>query len=273
VTTSRVGAIDEVVRIRCATDGSEITTTWTGSVYAFIPGEKQQRLFDVVGMNVARCLRDEAGWRLTSRELMYYLDPANGRRLDVWANPWTGETVPVMHVANALVQMPLGSAPLVRTGPWTTVAIDVPLFYPNRLATDEATKPYSPELSYQAGEFFSLTADAAAAANPALAEVPEMMFVWLRVSPWLPWMKMGDRPGRIVVSARGRKTSYALLPALLRDEIEERLGRFRHAPACVVDAPNESSWTYFAAHLDAYRATARFPIAAPARAERCRGTP
>jgi Protein of unknown function (DUF1838) len=272
VASSHPSPVDEIVRIRCALDGSEVTTTWTGTAYSFVPGERQQRLFDVVGMNVARCLRAGDRWHLTSRELMYYVDPVTHRPLDRWTNPWTGETVPVMHVANAIVQMELGAAPIIRAGRSAIVAIDVPLFYPNRLATNEAARSFSPETAYQAGEFFSLTADAAAAKDVGRVSVPEMTLSWFRISPWLPWMNMGDRNGRLVVSARGNKVRASELPELLRREIAERLPLYQHAPACLVDAPNESSWSYFAAHLDAYETNARFPIAAPARAEICRAS-
>jgi hypothetical protein len=266
-----VASVEDVVRVRCARDGSDVFTTWTGSVYSFVPGERQKQLFTVVGMNVARCLRDREGWFLTSRELMYYADPESGAPLERWANPWTGETVPVMHVANALVQMRLGGgAPIQVVGNVATLSIDVPLFYPNRLAAAAELRAYSPEAHYQAGEFFTLAADASAIANRAAATVPELSIGWFRISPWLPWMNMGERAGRLVFVARGKKVrAPSELPEVLRRDIEARLPLYKAAPRCFVDAKNETSWTYFAAHLQPYLAGARFPMPAPARPGEC----
>ncbi len=269
--TSRAITADELVRLRCATDGRDTYTTWTGTIYGFVPGERPRALFATVGMNVARCLREGDAWHLVSRELMYYLDPATGAVLDRWPNPWTGATVPVVHVANRSVQNPLaGGAPMQVADGWATVTIDVPLFYPSPLAAD-ATRAYSPAPDYQAGEFFALSAPAAALADPARATVPAMTLGWHRVGPWLPWMAMGERPGLLVYVAHGaRVDGLAALPAILRDELATRLPLYRHAPRCVVRDRNETSWTYFARHLAAYQAGARFPIAAPDTPDACR---
>ena len=99
-----LGAL-ELVRTRCSTDGSNVYTQWQGSVYAFVPQERQRKLFNIIGMNVARCLQDRQGqWFLTSRELTFYLDPQTNEILNYWQNPWTEEVVPVVHVANNPVQ-------------------------------------------------------------------------------------------------------------------------------------------------------------------------
>ena len=56
-------------------------------------------------MNVRQCVsvtndQGEVGYRLISREVMLYLDPDTGEVLRTWDNPYTGETVDVIHVAN-----------------------------------------------------------------------------------------------------------------------------------------------------------------------------
>ena len=72
----------EWVMVRNALDGQQSVLVWTGAVYAFIPGETKQRLFQIVGMSVSRCLdRGDRSWDFTSRELTYYLDPATKRSL------------------------------------------------------------------------------------------------------------------------------------------------------------------------------------------------
>ena len=41
-----------------------------------------------------------AGFKLVSREILLYKDPVTDEVLATWENPWTGETVDVLHVAN-----------------------------------------------------------------------------------------------------------------------------------------------------------------------------
>ena len=40
------------------------------------------------------------GYKLVSREILLYKDPKTGEVLSKWENPWSGETVDVLHVAN-----------------------------------------------------------------------------------------------------------------------------------------------------------------------------
>ncbi len=263
-----------LVRTRCATDGRDTITTWTGTILAYVPGEAPRAVLDVAGVNVARCGHDARGWYLTSRELMLYLDPATGAVLDRWTNPWTGAEVPVVHVANDPVQARLtGAPPRVALGDRTTYAIDVPLAYPNPLAADPALAAYSPAPTYAAIELFTLTAPTADVDDVARPTVSRLDLTWHRVGPWLPWMAQGDRPGVLVYRATGeRVASIDALVAPLREALA-RAPAFASAPPCLVDAPNVTSWTYFAAHADAYRRGARFPIAAPAVDAPCRTVP
>ncbi len=256
--------------MRCALDGREVVMTWSGDVYAVVPGERQRRLFGVVGMNIARCLRVDGRWHLTSRELLYYLDPTTGAPLHRWANPWTSTEVPVVHVANERVQNELaGPVPVTIADGTATIAFDIPLFYPNPLARDPATRSFDPSASYQAAELFAFAMPVEALAGPS-PTVPRLWFTWHRVGPWLPWMGMGDRPGVLMYSTRGRKVAtWDELPPQLRAEIATRVPRYRHAPACVLPGKNETSWTYFARHLAAYQAGERFPIAAPVDPAEC----
>lgn len=265
--------VDELVALRCDREGREVVLAWSGDVYAVIPGERTRRLFAIRGMNIARCLRTAGAWHLVSRELMYYLDPDRESVLDRWDNPWTNERLPVVHVANRLVQNELrGGSEAIDDGTNVTVSIDVPLFYPNPLAETPETSAFSPQASYQAVEMFTLTAPRAAFADDS-SSVSTLTLTWHRVGPWLPWMNMGARPGYLLYTARGAKIAgIDALDEPMRSDLR-RLELFQHAPRCVVAAPNETSWTYFAKHLAEYRAGARFPLEAPADPSECSPRP
>jgi hypothetical protein len=272
--TRRPATAEELVRIRCSLDGAQVVTTWSGAVYAVVPGEAIRHLFDLEGMNVARCLQVDGAWHITSRELMYYLAPGSTRALERWTNPWTGQQVPVVHVANRLIQSRLGAgAPLEIAGHRATIVLDVPLFYPNPLARDPSTRRYSPDEMYQAIEMFSLSAPASSALAGDEPTVSDLTIGWHREGPWLPWMNMGDRSGRLLYRAHGRKIGGVdELTPLLRGEIASRVPLYGEAPRCLVeDQPNETSWSYFARSFAAYVAGERFPLAAPRDPRECAG--
>ena len=93
-------------KIGCSTvDGEAITYWWHGKDYSRRQGERDKMLFLVEGMNVRQCTSvndpDKGeGYKLVSREILLYKDAATGEPLATWDNPWTGETVDVLHVAN-----------------------------------------------------------------------------------------------------------------------------------------------------------------------------
>ena len=93
--------IEDFMRLRCGTGGQTAIMEFSGTTYSNIPQEKQRPLFGLSGMNVARCFQDDSGdWWLSSREIMYYTDLETGQPIHRWHNPWTNETLPVVHVAN-----------------------------------------------------------------------------------------------------------------------------------------------------------------------------
>lgn len=265
-------SVVDFVRVRCSTDGADVYFTWSGSVHALEPAGPPRPLFDLTGFSVARCdKRPDGAWSFTSREVMLYIDPATGGRLDRWRNPWTGADVPVVHVANSPVQGTLRAAPhLLVAGELATFALDVFPSYPNPLYARPETRRFSPQRDYRASESFTFTVPAGRLRERSAA-VREVALSWHRTGPWLPWMAMGDRPGVLVYAARGRRHGrFDALPEVLRREVDARLPLYRRAPPCLLDRPNQTSWTYFGEHLAAYLRGDRFPLPAPADAEeRC----
>jgi len=267
-----VGA-EQFMKIRCNLSAENAITTWSGNVTTTGVGpERSQTLFKIIGFNIARCFKDETGnWTVTSRELTFYLDPQTGALLNEWKNPWTGETVPVVHIANALVQQKIpAAAKLVteRTGQTAIVRIDVPLSYPNPLAGDNQFAAYSPEPTYKAHESFTYILSRADLDGLASsAPVADVQVSWTRVSPWLPWMKMGALNGHLVFNALVQKQKSADdVPELIRSQIATAdLGIYLDAPRCIVKSKaNVSSWTYFKNNFSDYLRGALFPRPEPA---------
>jgi len=251
------------VKVRSSLDGTQTFLTWTGSIYAFVPGEKRKRLFKMVGMSVSRCIgKQEESWDFTSRELTYYLEPSTGEILQRWGNSWTGEALSVMHVANSPVQGHFkGEFPAQVEGNSTTFVFDLFPTYPNPLAEDPKFADYSPNPTYQAAELFKLTVPTEDLLNSELPSVSKLNLSWDRIGPWLPWMKMGDRPGHLIYSAYGSKVNgFNDLPQLLQNEINTRVPVYKNAPASIIDKEDMTSWTYFKQHFEAYLSGDTFPV-------------
>lgn len=252
------------VKTRSSLDPTQSTfLTWAGAIYAFIPGEKRNRLFKMVGVSVSRCIpTEDGGWDFTSRELTYYLHPETGEILRQWENPWTEELLTVMHVANNPVQGYFkGKFPARVDRDSATFVFDIFTTYPNPLATDPKFADYSPNPTYQAAELFKLTVPTAELLNPEILSVSKLQLAWDRIGPWVPWMKMGDRPGQLVYSAYGGKVNGVdELPQLLQDEINTRVPLYKNAPKSYLEGEDITSWVYFQKNFDAYLAGETFPL-------------
>jgi hypothetical protein len=251
-------------KILCSTnDGEASYYEWSGDVFSRVPGEKDRKLFRVAGMNVRQCgtVEDKEkgeGFRLVTREIMVYLDVQTGEVLDTWENPFTGETVEVVHVENDPVNQPpihaiaWGGRPLAlpfssRGNHWW-MTLTFPLFYENELGG-----PYQEYVGgmYQATEMFNYMGDIDDLVD-ANKTTTTVKVGWARISQWLPWMKMGDRAGHLYFHAAGVKLdNYQQMSALLREEISKNYPLYDEPPPLDDDRRNETSWTWFRKVMEA----------------------
>lgn len=257
-------ALEMMRKMYCGTveDGKLRFGTWEGRTYSRIQGEKDRHLFNVIGINSRKCATVEdpekgTGFRSVSREVMFYLDPETNEIIDTWENPFTGEIVEVVHVANDPVNMrapafavgrdgkPL-KLEFQRAGDVLVSRAEVPLFYTNPLAGDYQKYVGG---AYHAMEIFDTFFDADEMINGESISMSRL--AWARISQWLPWMEMGSRPGLLIVNATGYST-FVLdhLPESLIEDLEERYPLYLTAPPLDDDRPNETSWTVFKKHLE-----------------------
>lgn len=257
-------AFEMMRKMYCGTveDGKVRFGTWEGSVYSRVQGEKDRHLFNVIGINTRQCATVEdpekgEGFRSVSREVMFYLDPETDEIIDNWENPFTGETVEVVHVANDPVNM-RGPAFAVgrdgkplklefqRSGDMLVGRAEIPLFYTNPLAGDYQKYVGG---SYHAMEIFDTFFDADEMINGDSITMSRL--AWARISQWLPWMEMGSRPGLMIVNATGFST-FELddLSDTLIEDLKERYPLYLTPPPLDDARPNETSWTVFKKHLE-----------------------
>jgi len=253
------GALMAFRKVQCSSKDSTPTVYhWVGETFSRVPGEPDKLLFTFEGMNVRQCVTVTdpvrgTGFRQVSREILFYKDPATGQIVDEWRNPWTGETVKVLHIANDPVNF---RAPIFPKGAdgkpyqgqfrsagdqwWATTT--VPLFYTNPLAGDYQDYVGG---TYHATEMFNFFGSVSDLTDTS-RDSAEVAVAWARVSDWLPWMKMRGRAGMLYFNGAGTKLrSYADLPAEFRAAIEARHPIYREPPPVDDARPNETSWTYF----------------------------
>jgi len=245
-------------RIHCSLqDGQPAVYGWTGRAYSRSPGEPDRLLFRVDGMNIRQCGTVDdpdkgTGLRMVSKEILLYRNPETGAVLDQWENPWTGESVRVLHVANDPVNQPpmfaIGrdgkpfSLPIIVSGDQWWLTSTIPLFYDDPLGGD-----YQHYVGgkYHATEMFNFMGNATDLA-PDAGDTTEIRVGWVRIADWLPWMKMGGRPGEVYFHTAGRKLeSYEQLPDIMKNEIATHYPGYETPPPLDDQRPNETSWTYF----------------------------
>ena len=245
-------------RMQCSLeDGKPAVYWWHGRAYSRVPGEPDRLLFRVEGMNIRQCgtvtdAEKGTGFRLVSREILLYQDPETGEVLKQWQNPWSGETVEVLHVANDPVNgrpsFPIGpggkpfSLPFTILGDQWWLTSTVPLFYNNALGGE--FQQYIGGI-YHATEMFNFMGDTSSL-EPGSGDTSDIRVGWVRMSDWLPWMKNRGRAGIIYFHTAGRKLdSFDQLSPVMKQQIAENYPKYSEPPPLDDSRPNETSWTYF----------------------------
>jgi hypothetical protein len=262
-------ALEISKRTQCGEkDGQPAVYYWSGNVYSRVEGERDRLLFRGEGMNIRQCVavtdpQRGKGYRQVSREIMLYLNPATGQVLREWKNPWTGETVEVMHIANDPVngrpQFPIGAdgkpftVNIKRMGQWVQMPLEVPLFYTNVLGGDYQEYVGN---DYHAMEIFDFAARADEILDSSKATAYPSVS-WVRLSNWMPWMKMRSRQGIMIFNAMGTKLkSFDELPPVLKQEIAANYPAYTAPPPGDDARPNETTWTVFKKKVDERRKSA-----------------
>lgn len=248
---SEAGSLEAMVKLRCSLDPQqEEILWWAGTLFAQEPGKKAAPLMGFEGYNICRAEKQSDGvWRLYTRELTFYRDLKTGKIIDSWDNPLSGERNEVVQVANDPVNTVLNAPgrplhlPWVEAGDEVMLTLNIPLAYPNPLQPAEFPAESSGP-TYMGSEHFMFFAPRAAMEDPALKSVP-VTYGWTRVGPWLPWMKLGTRPGSLLYIAQGNKrASVDELPADIRELVRSKYPEYARAPETWVQ-PNMTSWSYY----------------------------
>ncbi len=240
---------------------------WTGTVHARRAGEPDRLLFNVQGVNPRACrmvddARRGAGYQAAARELMLYLDPASGAVLRDWRNPWTGDLVDVIHMENdpASMRAPAferdaDGRPTASRMRWTDMGKVYTAGRTQSFFRDSPLGgPYQDFVGgkYRVMEISTFTVTKADVAAWRHGRTLPYTATWVRISDWLPWMKMAGRDGQIVLTSQGRSSlSFDDLPEPLRSEIVARHPMMKETPAFDDPRPFQTSWDSLKKALDA----------------------
>lgn len=237
-------------------DGKDMVFYIKGSAYSYIPGERPQKIFGVEGFNVRRRVEtaEKDGFFLATREIVFYKDPKSDEIINEWTNPWTKEKCEVFQIQND----PVNSRVRVKDGKYIFVSMDGkrefgeganPEEINNHLVWTSDVFPFYPlpgfDKNYTASEMFDFYVEK----NELNKTTPpkNVMLSWTRVGPWLPWMKMPNNGGIIIVHARSwRMENWELLPERIKKEVRDKYPLYMTAPSTVDPSkPNETSWTFY----------------------------
>lgn len=244
--------LDALVRVRASSTEEPVTMWWTGDVYGQEPNTRARHLFGFVGFNVARTEKVADGWNLLSREAAFYLDPSSREIIDTWDNPWLGRRVDVLHIWNDPVNQrfrlhnPWGAwhVPVTDLNDTLVFNLDIPIEAPSALPVSQ-WPAHSADDVYAATELFQFYAPRGEVLDPDTANT-RCTLSWTRISQFLPWMELGQRPGSMIFHCRGAKLgNWEELPAPVRERVLAENPEFNNPPSSF-KSPNETSWTYFA---------------------------
>ena len=211
---------EQAARLQAHPDGRQVYGRCTGAVHGVRPGEAVRHLLNFEVFSTIRVVRRPDGnYDRMSKEVVFYLDPKTDKILDEWDNPYTGEKVRVVDIANdpynwvirdwlgppALPGADLHNLPVPADKKpfllhWTDFSEDTVVieeggsaYYPNKLDPTKWPRESAGKM-VQASEFFRYFIRRADLEDGAQDHLKHNG-VWIRITPWLPWMLMGQAPG------------------------------------------------------------------------------
>ncbi len=193
----------------------------TGIVSGIRAGEAVRDLFGFEVVSVARAWKQPDGsFRILHRESIFYIDLATDKVLTEYTNPYTNERVKVVDVINdpwnELIEEfearppSYGGLNKNTDGPrkphvlnWRDVGSgliaaqrNINLFYPSALQPDKWPRESGGKFN-QVSENYTYFCRLDDMQNPAKTSL-ESTGTWSRVTPWLPWMLMGQAAGHVM---------------------------------------------------------------------------
>jgi hypothetical protein len=253
-----------MLKLRADIAGGNCLFAFPGQAWAMVPQERNYRCFKTFGIGASRIEEVAEGWRIYSREVLYYLDPDSGEILQSWRNPFLGgREVEVMHIANDPVNGVFtrkGHPVLSPPYPYVSCGDDVVfqwnffIYRPAELTRSEYPL-YSSGDKDQHAELWGIKGRKSEILDPSVTSASCVMS-WSRVSGWLPFMEMGASPGAMVFHSHSMKLLNGVddLPRYILDYTAKNYPKYLEAPREWAGPVMTSSYGEFRKKIDAQRA-------------------
>jgi hypothetical protein len=229
-----------LMKLRGDLNGDDFFFAFPGQAWAMVPQEQNYKCFRTFGFGAGRLEEVDEGYRIFSREVLFYLDPDTGEILEEWSNPFRdGRKVEVVHIQNDPVNGVFarkGPGPLAPPYPYVScgdmVAFQWNFFiqHPNLLTRKDYPK-YSAGDIDQHAELWGMIGSKTDILNPDISSAYCTMS-WSRVADWLPFMEMADSPGKMVFHSHSMKLMDGPqeLPRSILDYVEKHHSEYLTAP-------------------------------------------
>jgi hypothetical protein len=253
-----------MLKLRADLSGKDVFFAFPGVAWAMVPQEKNYRCFKTFGIGASRIEEVPEGWRIYSREVLYYLDPDTGAILESWRNPFLGgREVEVVHIANDPVNGVFtrqGNPVLSPPYPYVSAGDDVVfqwtffIFKPAELTRSEYPL-YSSGDKDQHAELWGIKGRKSEILDPKITSASCVMS-WSRVAGWLPFMEMGSSPGTMVFHSHAMKLMNGVddLPRYILDYTRRNFAKYLEAPKEWAGPVMTSTFGEFKKRVDAKRA-------------------
>ncbi len=226
---------------------------YAGVVNGVKADEKVKPLFGFEGFSYARLIDEGNGvYQKVLREVGFYTDLKTGEILEEWVNPYTNEKVKVVPIANdpfnykisSIIPKPPSYGGLNKDEmpdipfllPWRETADNkvlmrtgIHLYYPSALQPEKWPRESSGKMN-RVSEMFSYVIDKEDLADPKKTTV-SYSGSWSRITPWLPWMLMGQAEGHCFYDCMmGGYDSMDVLSPKVREYAEKHYPKYFEAP-------------------------------------------
>jgi hypothetical protein len=211
-----------------------------GEAWAMPHQEKPVKCFRTFGLGAGRLEKVPEGYRIYSREVLYYLDATTGEIIEEWSNPWLdGKKVEVFHINNDPVNgvfaqggIPMLAPPYPYVSYGDDIAFQWNFFIFHPAAMSRAEYPlFSSGDQDQHAELWGIMGKKSEVLNPDITSASSVMS-WSRVCDWLPWMEMGANPSKMVFHSHSVKLMNGPtdLPREILDYTEKNFPKYLSAP-------------------------------------------
>lgn len=245
---------DAMARLISDLDFGKQKFGWYGGVVNGVrPNEKVKPLVGFEGFSFSRLIDEGNGvYAKVLREVGFYTDLKTGEVLEEWQNPYTNEVVKVVHIANDPFNYKL--SPYIPGGPeygglnkvkdtkipfllpWretgdnkVLMSSNIHLYYPSALQPEKWPRESAGKMN-RVSEMFNYVIDKEDLANPDLTSV-SFSGSWSRITPWLPWMLMGQAEGHCFYDCMmGGYDTMDVLSPKVRAYAEKHYPKYFSAP-------------------------------------------